>query len=304
MHYTEGIFGATMMKYFNVTKFVLSSVLLLVLACNKESSDIGTVLENYDLSADQSSLPQSPQTTAPKAQTLEEAIRTDDRSAIVYFLKQEKADPNQKTEQGEPLLHLAARRGFAFAVEQLLTAGANVNAIDDYGGTALMEVYQEDYSIAAHGFDYGKVEDLLLKAGANINIADKSGLTVLMKASYVGDVESVKKLLAAGTDVNATDKEGDSALVWACVGMDSEGDYDDENKSKVVQLLLAAGADQKNQALLAASERFPLVVKTLLNAGADVNFIDEQGETPLIRASSPMGNADIVEILKSYGAKK
>lgn len=54
-----------MMKYFNVTKLLLGSILLLVLsACNKEPANIGVASEDYDLSAAIDSLPQKEVTTS------------------------------------------------------------------------------------------------------------------------------------------------------------------------------------------------------------------------------------------------
>jgi len=331
-----------MQKFTRIAGLLMTGLFIFSLsACNKEPADIAEMPADYDLKSAQSSLPQSKGSPAQKASTLEGAIRTDDKDAIVYFLKQEKADPNQKTEQGEPLLNLAARRGFAFAVEQLLTAGADVNGTDKYGNTALMGLYQEDYSYMSSEGNYEDVFDLLLKAGADVNAHSKDKRnTALQWASYVGNVEDVKKLLAAGADVNAKDEEGNNALVWACVGMDSEGDYDENNKNQIVELLLAAGAAQKNEALVAAIDSdFPNIVKTLWNSrintkgkngkrllmiaskagllelvktllanGVNVNAIDNTGETALLYAVMPCGvgmcndKIGVVKVLLAAGA--
>ncbi len=269
-------------------------VLITLSACNKDKNKeiLTSQKENIVLEKGNSA-------------TLEDAIKNDDKKAIVYLLKHDKADPNQKTENGEPLLNIAARRGFAFAVEQLLKAGANVNATSNWGNTALMNLYQEDYADVSAEGNYDIVLDLLLAAEPNVNIHNKDkDRTALMLASYIGDVNDVEKLIAVGADVNAQDENGDNALVWACVGLDSTSEYDEQNKLEVVKLLLDAGAKQKNEALIAAADNFPLIVKILLDAGADVNAANREGYTPLQVASSPLGNSEVVKLLKAAGAKE
>ena len=237
--------------------------------------------------------------------TLEDAIENDDKKAIVYLLKHEKADPNQKTKNGEPLLNIAARRGFAFAVEQLLKAGANVNAVDTDGNTALINLYQEDYYFSKlEGItNYTEVRDLLLNAGADVNIVAKDGWsankTALRGASYVGNVDDVEKLLKAGADVNATANDNETALIWACMGMDSVGDNDEKYKNEIVRLLLAAGANQKEEAWeTAVDSNFPKIAKTIWDSG--INIEGKAGEELLLTASNA-GMLETVKILLESG---
>ena len=70
-------------------------------------------------------------------------------------------------------------------INLLINAGANVNAKDKWGNTAIL------------GIPWGsnkstRIADILLKAGANPNVADMDGTTPLMKAVTFGypiDVE-------------------------------------------------------------------------------------------------------------------
>jgi uncharacterized protein len=77
-------------------------------------------------------------------------------------------------------------------VRQLLRAGANVNARDRYGQTALM--------LAAHRGHWEMVE-VLVAAGADLNVAAKYNLTALMLAIVAGHVTVARLLARAGTDL-------------------------------------------------------------------------------------------------------
>ena len=100
-----------------------------------------------------------------------------------------------------------AKGGKLPVVQRLITKGADVNAMDGEGATALMYA-----SLNGHR---GVVEALLAK-GAEVNVRDKYGLTALMLASQQDEnLEIVKALLAKGADVNAFNEDGATALMLA-----------------------------------------------------------------------------------------
>ena len=71
----------------------------------------------------------------------------------------------------------------------LLAAGADVNATDQGGTTALM---------AASALGHGDLVDLLLVAGADVNLKDAAGKSALARATLAGHSEIVDALKAAG----------------------------------------------------------------------------------------------------------
>jgi ankyrin repeat protein len=99
----------------------------------------------------------------------------------------------------------AAERGNVEAVKLLIAAGANVNAANQKGRTAL-------HTVAAFAFMQNgkpaKVVTTLIAAGADVNARDGNGHTplrdVVMNRKSV-NLEIAKALIAAGADVNATD---------------------------------------------------------------------------------------------------
>ena len=74
-------------------------------------------------------------------------------------------------------------------VARLIEAGANVNATDDYGETALMW---------AAWYNAADAAKMLIEAGADINARDKGGKTALMIAKEENAVDVAALLKAAG----------------------------------------------------------------------------------------------------------
>lgn len=149
-----------------------------------------------------------------------------------------KPDGDEKAPDSRPLL-LAAHQGLTEMVRLLLDCGAELEAEDSIGLTALQYASREDQhdtvryllcrgaDIEKAGLDgvtpllaaasEGQLEmtQLLLERNANINARDGHGLTPLIFAAKRGHVEILRVLLAQGPNVLLHDYEGRSALSWA-----------------------------------------------------------------------------------------
>jgi len=102
-------------------------------------------------------------------------------------------------------LFKAAENGLTNIVQWILNAGADVNAKDHYGWTALMFASNRCHNACVK---------LLLDNGADVNAKSNAGWTVLMDASYYGHEACVRLLLANGADVNAKTNIEQTALMW------------------------------------------------------------------------------------------
>ena len=152
-------------------------------------------------------------------------------------------------------LHLAAERDRPASVMALLDAGADLNARNNAGRTALhaatasIELHPSAVSMAAAAVA------VLLDAGANPNARDSSGATPL-------------QLAPAGS------REMMSALMDAHAG-------------RTVQSPNVRDAFGYTALHAAARVDSPRLIAALLEAGAEIDALDNEGNTPLLLASGP-----------------
>jgi ankyrin repeat protein len=122
----------------------------------------------------------------------------------------EAAKPEPPTAKAPDIdIHFAAMFGNLEAVKQYITAGADVNAIDDDEGMTPLIL------AAANG--HKEIVVLLITEGADVNAKDKYGRTPLLMAvmgieTVLAPVEKeiVELLIAKGADVNALIVSGPS----------------------------------------------------------------------------------------------
>ncbi len=205
-----------------------------------------------------------------------------DRGSVVYSID----DP-----LFTPLMKAVDKVDLA-SVKRLLAEGADVNAQDQWGRTALR------YACST-GRTTQEIVDALLAAGADPNIADHEGGTPLYSAANVKSAEVVQALLRAGADPNHTDQWGHAPLSAAAAW----------GATDKVRVLLGAGADPNHgdrdghTALMSAARSgYVRTIQALLAAGADVNVKDKKGNTALSLAEG-VGFMDVPKILKKAGAR-
>jgi ankyrin repeat protein len=143
---------------------------------------------------------------APSSQGLIEAVQSDNTTGVARLIGGG-ADVNAPDEDGSTALAWAVVRGSAEAVELLLKAGADPNLANELGiGPLYLAIDNGFVSLARR----------LLNGGADSNLARENGETPLMAAARRGQVETVRALLRHGADVSArTRKFGQTALMWA-----------------------------------------------------------------------------------------
>ncbi len=115
-------------------------------------------------------------------------------SVFVRSLLKSGANPNTPIATGETPLMTCAKTGSVDAVRMLIEYGAAINAKEPaQNQTALMWAAAERHP---------DVVKALIDAHADLKANSKQGFTAIHFAARVGDLESVKLLLAAGVDVN------------------------------------------------------------------------------------------------------
>ena len=247
------------------------------------------------------------------------AVRSNDLTALAKLVDASGVD--LADERGITPLMYAAAIGSPEAMQFLMDKGADVNAKNTFGSSALIWAAADPRKakmLVAHGADVNAASKLghtplliaamsdpsvetvrlLIAKGANIKAMDNAKKTALYMATNGNDMETIRLLVDAGLDVNAPDMTGQTPLMNAA----------SNQNLTAVKLLLAKGANVnavtrppgartvigtpglgKFTALGLACAFAPTdaeVVKTLLAAGADVNAPDGRGMTPLMLATA------------------
>ena len=110
-------------------------------------------------------------------------------------------------DKSDAALLQAIDQGDTEGARRLLKQGANTNARDAAGRTALM--------YAAITGQTRVVLKALLDRGADVNARSSDGTTALIAAATFGDPQAIKMLLSKGAEVNARDASGETALTRA-----------------------------------------------------------------------------------------
>ena len=204
---------------------------------------------------------------------LAEAVRRADAAAVRTLLDGG-ADANAPEADGTTALHWAVRLDDVELADLLLRRGAAAGAVNAFDVPPLW--------LAAVNGSAAMIERLLA-AGADPGTSVAAGETVLMMAARSGRVDAIEALLARGADVNAVQRDGQTALMWAAT----------EGHADAVRALAAAGADVEARTrvpdnplrtglegpaphgftalLFAVRAGHVEVVRALLEAGADPN---------------------------------
>ena len=216
---------------------------------------------------------------AERGQELLDAARAGTVRAV-HALVEQGADVNASEPDGTTALHWAARQNDLAIVQLLLDRGARVDAANRYGIRPLF--------LAATNGD-PRVVSRLLAAGADPNATLPEGQTVLMTAARTGNAESLRLLLRAGADPNVRESWfGETALMWAA----------GENHADAVSALIAAGADRDARSSVATIPEWWLKPPAL--AFLPIEF-PRGGWSPLMYAAR-QGALDAARRLTDAGA--
>ena len=146
------------------------------------------------------------QATSEEAQELIDAVRRGDIE-IVKLLIKEGADVNARDKYGGTALMAAANNGHTEIAKILIGRGAKVDAVDHSHRTALL--------FAATG-PFPETVKLLLDNKSNPNVVDNGEhFSPLMHAAAEGNLDIVKILLEYGADPDLKDVDGDTAESFA-----------------------------------------------------------------------------------------
>lgn len=235
---------------------------------------------------------------------------------------------------GRTALWRCAEKNAVGAMEDLVKAGADINVMDGNGSKPI-------HAAAMHGGTEACLE--LIRLGASADYANLAGATPIFTAcNYVrwntaialaahtspqyidmpnadnglfplylaarqGVPDLTDALIAAGANVNQQTISGESAFMVALKSLHN-GEAWDRHAHAILESLLNAGADinavnnEGQSALWCACDSQNIdVVLWLLDRGANINLGDRSGTTPVVHAAT-MKRQDICALLAERGA--
>jgi ankyrin repeat protein len=124
-------------------------------------------------------------------------------------------------------------------LDEVLAAGANLEASDQAGRTLLLEVARMNYDDGSPAV----LLKALIERGASVSASDSEGRTAIhlavLNTHPKVNVETLPLLLAAGVDVNARDNSGKTVMEYARRMADT---YGEQEWRASLSLLASAGA--------------------------------------------------------------
>jgi len=228
------------------------------------------------------------------------ATKCDTPSTIKIFIENN-ANLNLRDNQGNSALHAAVRWNAVNSISYLIASGMDINAASLNGNTPLHD---------AVILNLTDTETLLIKQGANLECRNIDGNTPLMEAIRCGLTSSVEILIANGADTSSRNTRGDTPLHIA-VAMEridlanmllkrgaSIHARNTRNRTpfqtalsispKMVSALLENNRvyipdDYGNSVLHVAllEKTSDEIIKSIVNQGARINAVDNNGKTPL-----------------------
>jgi ankyrin repeat protein/peroxiredoxin len=223
-------------------------------------------------------------TPAPSSDYLNKAARAGNLKQVQDLIA-EGTPVNGRDSLGGTPLHDAAWAGEKDVAAYLISKGAEVNARHTEGGStplhyAVLTNHPEVVELLLdHGADlkilyktktalhlaaasgYARCATLLIAHGADVNARDETGATPLSEASWTGETEMVRLLVAKGANANDVNPQTGTTPLHA-----------------------------------AASRGYREVAKVLIDAGARADVRDKSGATPLYLALQ-FQRMDVVDLL-------
>jgi hypothetical protein len=192
-------------------------------------------------------------------------------------------------DDGSTLLHIACTYDTAAeCVQVLLASGADIEAPDKYGSTAL------HFAVSS---DAEAVVRILLTKGASIHATDRYKRTPLF---YSSNSEVVTLLLDNGADIEARDSDGKTPLYYACR----------LNNVTAFNALIKAGAkvdtiNNKGDTLLHVAVSYNAgteVSEALVAAGVRVDIRNKAGDTAYDIACASKLDDKVLNLLRPVAA--
>ncbi|SCX99044.1 Ankyrin repeat [Nonlabens sp. Hel1_33_55] len=259
--------------------------------------------------------------------TIYAILANTNNDVVKYLLSLEGNPVDKKTHDSRIYLHWAAYAGTVDIVNHLLDLGASVTAQDSHGYTPLefaVNAGQDDEALfnafenngvnlteqkteyganllllAAPNLKSEKELDFFLNKGFELGSKDNVGNGIFAYASKKGSIEFLNVLVERGADYKSLNDQSGNAFLYA-----AQGARGYSNPLEVYEFLQGLGLEPNIVTTdgytplhsLAYNTTDSAIFKLFLDAGANVNQKDRDGNTPFLNAAS-RNELEIVQLL-------
>lgn len=205
----------------------------------------------------------------------------------------------------------AVKKGNIEEAKKALENSADLFTVNRYGNSPVMVAVKSISMAEINSRSTSTLHDMLdflIEQGADVNLKNQSGISPLLEAVKHGDTKALKKLVASGrVDLDTRDKDGNNAMMFLLI--ESSFVASSEKFVPMCKILLDAGmninaVNNRNETVLMLSivKDIRDMVRFLIESGADINIPDKNGNTPLINALAWRGNQILADFLIKSGA--
>ncbi|HIO54991.1 MAG TPA: hypothetical protein EYN26_07610 [Chromatiales bacterium] len=241
-------------------------------------------------------------------------LRKDDKQGLIGALNGG-ASANAVDQYERSLLMEAAGGGQGEMLQVLLARKADADHVDVLGDTALLMAVRSGHK---------QIVDSLVKAGANLNVQDINGNSALMLAVQLRHSGIASRLLSARPSLHLRNKAAESVtdiaehrnMPQVMVELQRQGapsltlsgeqirnlEQTADAISQYAGSIDAAGVNvaQWPPLMLAVWREKDELAALLIQRGADINFHDTEGNSPL-RLAVRRGDVKIIDLLRGAG---
>ena len=201
---------------------------------------------------------------------------------IVQFLLSQEVNIDYASKSGSTLLYKAIVEGNIDIIKLLIAHGADINSTNNRSESVLQAATSQ-----------GNIDiiKLLVDHGGNFNYKDKNGSSIINYSILSDNIEIVKYFIDKGVDVKSDYKMLNLAIDKSNIGL--------------VKLLVENGADVnccKNDltpAINAVRLGSLVILRYLVEEGADINLQNINGMTPLMFAVVDMEKVQLLDNISS-----
>ncbi|XP_069684095.1 transient receptor potential channel pyrexia-like [Periplaneta americana] len=226
---------------------------------------------------------------------------------LVNLLLKNGASADVSDKLGRTALHAAALQGNDEIVKALLEAGAKVDSYFQVNSWPKQQLN----STSSLDSDYKSLNCNENTPRFKMPLPECFGRTPLHQAVKSGNPACVRQLIEAGAKVNAEDEKGVTPLLLAGAGVGPDNRIITNKYEEIVEMLVKAGANVnlKNEdtgmtaVCHAVAARSIKAIKCLLDAGAKIDAMENEGSTTVLHVAAQTGCVTIVELLLERGAR-